>query len=165
MYERPEETAPLSQGDIFDDCPIVFWEVSVTQDGIVRKACELHVRVVVLTQSCDLENVKTTRVQVALVHGSNELVDAGLLAAKTIRDNVRLHRVYGWYFLEASNLLPESIVDLRDVHTLPRALLEHLARAGKRVCTIRTPYREHLAQHFGVAFSRIALPNPPKTVD
>jgi hypothetical protein len=34
---------------------------------------------------------------------------------------------------------------------------------GYRSATIKTPYREHLAQHFAVTFSRIALPEPYDT--
>ena len=38
-----------------------------------------------------------------------------------------------------------------------------LARQGKRVCRIETPYREHMAQHFSVTYSRIGLPQPYET--
>jgi hypothetical protein len=54
----------------------------------------------------------------------------------------------------------ESIVDLRDVHTVSRRVLEHLVDQGKRVARFVTPYREHLAQHFTVTYARIGLPEP-----
>ena len=73
--------------------------------------------------------------------------------------------MFGWYFLEQSDLLPESIIDLRDIHTVSRLLIEDLITKGNRICTIVSPYREHLAKHFADTFSRVALPNPPKTVD
>ena len=84
----------------------------------------------------------------------------GILQPKTIRDQVRAHRVYGWYFLPAGTGVVESIVDLRDLHTMPRALLEQLVQDGKRIARIRTPYREHLAQHFSITYARIGLPEP-----
>jgi hypothetical protein len=115
---------------------------------------------VLLTQACDLENSKTIRIQVAVVHDAQKLVNAGLLTPRTIVDHVRRHLVYGWYFLPAGDGFPESIVDLRDLHTLPRDLLLELARGGKRVVALISPYREHLAQHFSVTFSRIGLPAP-----
>ena len=123
-------------------------------------------RVVVLTQACDLAETKTTRVLVALVHNADEVVRQGILSGSLIRDRVRRGQVYGWYFLPAAPspiALSESIVDLRDLHTVPRAVLEHLIATNKRVCRIVTPYREHLAQHFAVTFSRIGLPEPYET--
>ena len=59
--------------------------------------------------------------------------------------------------------MPESVVDLRDMHTVPRTMLEELIADGKRLSRIVTPYREHLAQHFATTYSRIALPEPYET--
>jgi len=55
------------------------------------------------------------------------------------------------------------LVDLRDVHSVPRVLLEQLIASGKRVATLPSPYREHLAQHFAVTYMRVALPEPYRT--
>ena len=113
---------------------------------------------VVLTQACDLAQKKATRSLVAVVHDAQRLVDRGILRSAVVRDQIRSHRVYGWYFLPAGTALAESVVDLRDLHTIPRHLLERLAQEGKRVCRIATPCREHLAQHFATTYSRIGLP-------
>lgn len=109
-------------------------------------------------------NTKTSKVQVAVVHATAKLVSAGILKAQTIRDQVRRHLVFGWYFLPAADETPESIVDLRDIHTVPRDLLEEQIRLGHRRLAVLTPYREHLAQHFATTYSRIALPEPYETV-
>jgi hypothetical protein len=97
------------------------------------------------------------------VHDAQKLVSAGILKSKVIQDQVRFHRVFGWYFLPAGGFLDESIVDLRDIHTPPRSLLEELIRQGNRSCQIESPYREHLAQHFAMTYSRIGLPLPYET--
>ena len=76
---------------------------------------------------------------------------------------IRSHRIYGWYFLPAGEAIRESVVDLRDLHTIERALLEELAKQGRRTCRIKSPYREHLAQHFATTYSRIGLPLPYET--
>jgi hypothetical protein len=118
---------------------------------------------VVLTQACDLAQDKTTRVVVAPVHAAAELVAQGILKANVIRDQVRRGHVFGWYFLPAAPApidLAESIVDPRELHTIERRTLEYLVGAGKRVCRIQTPWREHLAQHFATTCTRIALPEP-----
>jgi hypothetical protein len=62
---------------------------------------------------------------------------------------------------------PEEIlsqgIDLRELHTIERRTLEYLVGAGRRIGRIRTPWREHLAQHFGTTYTRIALPQPYAT--
>lgn len=165
MYSLPSNAHPLSQGDILDGCPLIFWDCKYVNDEILRKPKEIDARVIVLTQSCDLVNKKSTRVQVALLHETETLVSQQVLNAKTIRDNVRLFKVFGWYFLEESDYLPESIVDFRDIHTVSRILIDDLVSNGLRRCTLDSPYREHMSKHFADTFSRIALPNPPTTVE
>jgi len=119
----------------------------------------------VLTQTCDLANQKTSKVQVAVVHEATILASTGELKATTIRDQVRRGLVHAWYFLPAVETLglPESVVDLHDLHTVPKAVVERLVAAGKRVGRLVTPFREHLAQHFAVTYMRIALPEPYET--
>lgn len=165
IYGDPKPDDPLSQGDVIDGCPFLVWEQSYRNDNPPWEPVRLLLRGVVLTQSCDLEWKKTTRVVVAVVHTAQDMVDQGKLKKSQIRNGVVRHKVYGWYFLPKGPRLPESVVDLRDLHTLPRAILEQLAREGKRVCRIKTPYREHMAQHFSVTYSRIALEEPYRTED
>ncbi len=162
IYESPSADVSLSQGDVIDDCTVLAWkpfQAGSTESDVG----EYSVRVVVITQACDLAQTKSDRVLVAVVHVAQSLVDRGVLKAPQIRDQIRTHRVYGWYFLPAGDGVPESVVDLRDLHTVPRTMLEELIADGKRLSRIVTPYREHLAQHFATTYSRIALPEPYET--
>ncbi len=163
MYLNVPATEPLAQGDIIDDCPL--FRMPVPADGVDLNAEPLrwNTRVVVLTQACDLAQAKSTKILVAMLQPAQRLVDQGVLKPTTIRDQVRRGLVYGWYFLPtaASPLeLPESIIDLREVHTIHRAILDRLVTSGKRVCRLMPPFREHLAQHFAVTYMRIGLPAP-----
>lgn len=165
MYELPA-AAELSQGDILDDCPILVWKLAPPPLDLDVPPEVRLIRVVVLTQACDLAQAKTTRVVVAPVHSAAELVARNVLKAGAVRDQVRRGQVFGWYFLPAAPApfaLDEAIVDLRELHTIERTILEYLVEAGKRVCRIQTPWREHLAQHFGTTYTRIALPEPYAT--
>src|SRR5262245_56448237 len=165
MYEQPA-ASDLSQGDILNECPILVWKLAPPPLDLEVPPEARIIRVVVLTQACDLAQEKTTRVVVAPVYEAAELVARNVLKAGAIRDQVRRGQVFGWYFLPAAPVpidLAESIVDLRELHTIERRTLEHLVGAGKRVCRIRTPWREHLAQHFGTTYTRIALPEPYAT--
>jgi hypothetical protein len=165
MYEQQTATS-LSQGDILDQCPILVWRLAPPPLDLDIPPEVRIIRVVVLTQACDLAQDKTTRVVVAPVHEATELVARNILKAGAIRDQVRRGQVFGWYFLPSAPApinLAESIVDLRELHTIERSTLEYLAGSGNRVCSIRTPWREHLAQHFGTTYTRIALPEPYDT--
>jgi hypothetical protein len=78
---------------------------------------------------------------------------------------LRAGRVFGWYFLPAHVALgmPESIVDLRQLHTVRRDVLTALVHQGQRRARIQPLYGEHLAKHFADTFSRIGLPEPYPT--
>src|SRR5206468_1725213 len=142
--ERPAEqlVVSLSQGDILDACPLVFWADQTREVGEGVKPQSVEARVIILTQSCDLANEKTGRTIVAVVHDAANLVQTGRVKEKFIRSNVRKGQVYGWYFLPAHPscpAFPESLVDLRDLHTVPRALLEGPRDQGKLVCRLISP--------------------------
>lgn len=166
IYDAVSTASPLTQGDIISGCPLLYWDMSTDPTGSSLPVQVTSTeRVIVLTQSCDLVNARTTRVQVALIQGTQRLVERGILKSQTIRDQVRRHQVFGWYFLPAGNAAEESIFDFRDLHPVPRELLEQLVQQGQRRLTLKTPFREHLAQHFGITYSRIALPEPYPTTD
>lgn len=159
MYQLVSVKESLTQGDIVEGCPVTI--LTRTESGWAPE--ESFERVLVLTQACDIANNKVTRVQAAVIQEAEKLVQLGSLSRATIRDHVRLHRVFGLYFLpEWGAHMPESIVDLRDLHTIPLELINELVAKNDRV-RLTTPYREHLAQHFAVTYSRIALPEPYQT--
>lgn len=159
IYQTVPADQLLTQGDILDDCPVF----RATALGRPEESLS---RVLVVTQACDVVQSKADLVVVATVYPATQLVDQGTLKAAAIRDQVRRGQVFGWYYLPAAPdpiPLAESIVNFRDLHTVPRALLETLAADGKRVGRLLTPYREHLAQHFAVTYMRVALPEPYDT--
>ena len=102
IYEAVGIDAPLTQGDIIDACPILTWEPLGADAKRLYEPVEASERVVVLTQACDLTQGKATRVAVCVVQSAEKLVAAGVLKGSVIRDQVRRHRVYGWYFLPAA---------------------------------------------------------------
>ena len=167
MFIVPPPDNLLTQGDILDGCPLVGLGFPAAADDLRNLPVKRWFgRVIVLTQACDLAQAKVDFVLVAEVHEARALVDAGLLKGPTVRDQMRRHLVFGWYFLPASTdpvPMPESLIDLREVHSVPRAVLEQLAAGGKRVASLASPYREHLAQHFAVTYMRVALPEPYPT--
>ncbi len=164
MFARLSASDPLTQGDVIDDCPLVGLNFATLPLDLNDPPTQgWTARVIVLTQACDLAQTKTELVLVAPVRDAQKLVDEGVLKGTVVRDQMRRHLVFGWYFLPATTtpvVLPESLIDPRDVHSVPRAVLEQLIAGGKRVASLASPYREHLAQHFAVTYMRVALPEP-----
>jgi hypothetical protein len=166
IYKLPAPEDPIDQGDLIDGCPVV--RVTGFQpDQLDTATVELDKQItIVLTQTCDLAQDKVDEAVVASVFEANYLVEQKILKAADIQGPVRAGRVWGWYFLPADPALAlgEMIIDLRRLHTIRLTLLRDLCRAGKRRGRLQTPYREHLAKHFGDTFSRIGLPLPYRTV-
>lgn len=165
IYQLPLPEASVDQGDIIDNCPILSLAAFIPGNTESVEVSYAFQRVVVLTQTCDLANQKTTLVTVAVVLDAAALVEQGLLKAADVRGPVRAGRVFGWYFLPKNTGLglDESIVDLRQLHTVRRSVLVSLCQQGQRRARIQPLYREHLAKHFADTFSRIGLPAPYET--
>ena len=166
IYERPGVDVPIDQGDLIDACPLVRIE-KLQADLRQPENVDLHWRlVIVLTQTCDLANEKCIDANVAEVFEAQRLVDQGTLKPADIKGPLRAGRIWGWYFLPAAADLglPEMIVDMRRLHTVPLDLLRTLRRAGQRKARVQPLYREHLAKHFADTFSRIGLPRPYETM-
>ena len=166
IYRLPAVDEPLDQGDIIDQCPVV----RVTDFDLDQPNDKIHLetvsnRVIILTQTCDLANEKVTSITTAVVHDAQKLVDNRILKPSDIRGPIRACRVWGWYFLpkNAALSLPESIIDLRQLHTMRLDLLVALCRRGQRRARLQPLYREHLGKHLADTYSRIGLPQPYDT--
>jgi hypothetical protein len=166
IYSQVSAAEPIDQGDLIDDCLVLRVKaVPPSPDGQPEVDFAFR-RAMVLTQTCDLANDKTTLANVAEVFDAPFLIEQKLFKPADVKGPLRGGRVWGWYFLPADAALGlgEMVVDLRRLHTVPLDLLRDLCRAGKRRARLPTPYREHLAKHFADTFSRIGLPRPYETL-
>jgi len=169
-YERTEGGL-LLQGDILMNCPVfsvagpLSWPLSADAEiEVEAKVFDL----VVMTQSCDLENEKVddillaqlvtwTDVVLAETQRGNEAVRSRKFRKLLVDGNVPglslLHQ------RDTNPELPWSVVDFHRLFTLPkRFITQFAADAGERL-RIRSPYREHLAQAFARYFMRVGLPH------
>lgn len=165
IYRRPEDHESVDEVDIVENCPLLFvtgFDLATTQPPTVDYALA---RVVVVTQTCDLAQGKVTQVVVAPAYDAEHVVAERKLKASDIKGPVRAGRVFGWYFLPANDDfgLPEIIVDLRQLYTVPLDLLEELCRRGERLARIQPLFRGHLGKHLAETYSRIGLPEPYET--
>ena len=153
----------LMQGDLLPGCEVLHWRIEdISPDGNIDTSV-VATDVVVLTQSCDLENEgKAEFVLLA------ELVDYDLLIkhdpakyGKSFRSNCAKGRNVNLALLppfEGPPRVSWSIINFSRVYTLPFAVVrQHAASLGPRL-RLRSPYREHVSQAFGRYFMRVGLP-------
>ena len=83
IYQAPSLDEPLGQGDIIDNCPLVFWSTERDKSGKISwSSTTSDERIVVLSQACDLANARATKVQVAVLHETAWLVNEGVLKSE-----------------------------------------------------------------------------------
>src|SRR5262245_49827144 len=105
IYDLPAADAQLDQGDLIDDCPINLVR-SFALDRSTQPLVDFDFpRVVVLTQTCDLANQKTSFANVAEVFDAQSLIGQHLFKPSDVKGPLRAGRVWGWYFLPADSKL------------------------------------------------------------
>jgi hypothetical protein len=123
---------------------------------------------IVLSQSCDLENDKVEEILLAAVLEYEKLVAAEGAANPYIKGaKWRKAAING--DLAPYSVLPEAdgpppmpwcLVDFHHLFTLPKAYAEQFASSVGQRLRLVPPYREHLAQAFARYVMRVGLPAP-----
>jgi hypothetical protein len=158
----------LAQGDLLQNC---FVPVFPPDFGTTLSPQEVPVataNLIVVTQSCDLENRKVQLVALCPIHSLAEFETASPDFAKKGKwEEVRQGRREGLYLLPSPSA-PENnrealVVDFRQIVSLPFAYLRrHAEQLGPR-WRLQSPYLEHFSQAFARFFMRVGLPSaiPP----
>lgn len=155
----------LSQGDWLPDCyiPILLPDFNPIAGNFVDMDLEVR-SVIILTQSCDLENGKAPLVAVCPIYPLSEWEETNPeFRAKGRWETVRQGRIEGLHLLaglQGPDVNNSSlVVDFRQIYSLPIGyLIAHAERAGQRA-RLRSPYLEHFAQAFARFFMRVGLPS------
>lgn len=156
--------ASLQQGDIFYALPI--YHPSFDDSMVEASITDVDIKafdVIVLSQSCDLEQGKIENVLVSpfwhidqIENLSSELVSAGN------KDRVRRGEMPGYHMLAACELegfmSPIRVVSFRQVFSIPFEFIVSLAKQPTPRHRLLPPYREHLAQAFARFIMRVGLP-------
>ncbi|MFZ5821930.1 MAG: hypothetical protein ACOYYJ_18730 [Chloroflexota bacterium] len=152
----------LEQGDVLLACPIIVPIVGYPLEGNTQGDVQIY-DVIIMTQSCDLENEK---VQDIIVCPHWDLRTAGetdsVLAKKSTWQSIIKGHQYRYAMLSAWRneefSIDVRIVDFGRIFSLPRDFVRQLAtERGKRL-RLCPPYREHLSQSFARFFMRVGLP-------
>jgi len=160
-----EVTGPnLAQGDWLMACPLPVFPSEYALSGKPAGVRVDKADVIVITQSCDLENSKAPLVAMCPIFTISELArfDEQLAKPDTLE---RIRKgIQPAYLMLASPDDPADnrqalVVDFRAIHSLPVAFLQsHAATLGLR-WRLRPPYLEHFSQALARFFMRVGLPS------
>lgn len=159
--------AELAQGDLLKDCPVFRIESPDGDEAVVT--VEEH-DVIVLTQSCDLENGKVDDVLVARVVDyvglvAREGASKPHIKSSDFRNAAVANTLTAYLLLHERAGDPSmgwALVDFHNLFSVPKAVLSSFAEhAGDRL-RLSVPYREHLAQSFARYMARVGLPVSPE---
>lgn len=158
----------LRQGDYLPGCLVPVFSPNFAENSDIQEVQVDEFDLIIVTQSCDLENKKARLVAMTPIYPISEFEKINPAFAKKGRWNEVLKgRVEGLHLL-ASPTNPEDnrkalVVDFREIYSLPYDyLVKHATELGRR-WRLKSPYLEHFSQAFARFFMRVGLPSsiPP----
>jgi hypothetical protein len=161
------EGVGLSQGDFLPGCLVPNFPPdfgSSSSNEVQIATADL----IVVTQSCDLENKKVAFVALCPIYSLTafEAFNPGF-KKKGVWEDVRQGRREGLYLLPSpehpENNRDALVVDFRQIISLPvDYVTAHAGKLGPR-WRLQSPYLEHFSQAFARFFMRVGLPSaiPP----
>lgn len=160
----------LAQGDLLPAClmPVFRDDPSPTNGAAIAEQDVFRSDLIVVTQSCDLENNKAPFVTLCTIHTLQAFEVANpKFARRGEWESVRKGRIEGLHLL-ASPQWPEDnraslVADFGHIVSLPiEYLSDHAASLGHR-WRLDSPFLEHFSQAFARFFMRVGLPSaiPP----
>jgi hypothetical protein len=161
-------SAVLNQGDLLLNIAVPTLQPSFPEsDANGEIPIEIsQVNVIVISQSCDLEQRKIQNVIVASVHSLDEFESVNeAYKGRGKWKEVARGRVEALHLLppteEHDNARRWMAVDFRAISSLPFGYVERAAGSAGDRWRLQSPYLENLSQAFGRFFMRVALPIEP----
>jgi hypothetical protein len=166
FWSAIQETT-LRQGDHLPACLVPVFGSDLADAGTHEVTADEY-DLIVVTQSCDLEQGKSRLVAACPIYPLAEFEAVNPAFAKKGRWNEVLKgRVEGLHllasFTDPADNRASRVVDFREIYSLPfDYLLGRAAQLGVR-WRLRSPYLEHFSQAFARFFMRVGLPSviPP----
>lgn len=160
----------LRQGDYLPGClvpvplfdPTTFGKKDNETQEVEIEVNELDL--IVLTQSCDLENKKVNQVMVCTIYSISEFEETNSEFAKKGKWNdVLAGRIVDLHLL-ASPTNPDNnrealVVNFREIYSLPYEYILKYATDIDCRWRLKSPYLEHFSQAFARLFMRVGLPS------
>jgi hypothetical protein len=156
----------LAQGDLLPGCLVPHFEADfgAAGEGAPETLALGEQTLIIVTQSCDLENGKVGLVAMCPAHTLEDFEAINPpFKKKELWENVRKGRVEGLHLLGSLNTPDDNrgslVVDFGQIFSLPPAYLERRAAALGQRQRLDSPYLEHFSQAFARYFMRVGLPS------
>ncbi|MBI4488114.1 MAG: hypothetical protein HY694_03430 [Deltaproteobacteria bacterium] len=161
-YWERAEGSTLRQGDYLPDCYLPVFGPDITPGKTEQIPVGLS-NLIILTQSCDLENKNLTHVALSPIYSVEEFTKENPQYKADKLNLIRAGRIEGLHLL-ASQTEPEKprkalIVDFRQVYSLPYEYLTTRAAAIGSRWRLCSPFLEHFSQAFARFYMRVGLPS------
>lgn len=152
----------LAQGDLLLNCLIPVF-TGESDNEAVEEYLE-RARLIVITQSCDLENDKAANVAMCPIHRLDEFEKINeKFAMRGAWENVRKGRTEGLHLLASPDKYEDNreslVVDFGHIISLPIDYLKNHAESMECRWRLRPPFLEHFSQSFARFFMRVGLPS------
>ena len=159
----------LAQGDLLPDCRLpIFSDPTPTEDDSPREVDVQIQRLIVVTQSCDLDNNKVDFVALCPIHTLEEFARVNSRFRRPGDwESVRRGRSHSLHMLasysDPGNNLESLVVDFGHIVSLPIVYLKRHALLQDSRWRLTSPFLEHFSQAFARFFMRVGLPSdiPP----
>ncbi|MCT2535692.1 hypothetical protein NC661_06535 [Aquibacillus koreensis] len=153
----------LEQGDIFKEVNVVIPTTELL-NGDSDTIDVIAYDVIILTQSCDLDNSKTPWVQVTPITPLSEMQKISeVFGHKKPLESLRRGHEAKYHLINECTIsgYEEEIclVDFRNVFTVPFNYIKDKASIGNNRLRLKSPYKEHLSQAYAKFFMRVGLPS------
>jgi hypothetical protein len=160
LVEGPD----ILQGDFLNNCPVLLPKDPNEIDRDDLDADLQRYDVVVMSQSCDLEQNHLDLVLVCPHWSLDDFANKGgdFFKSTEGKEQLRKGNVPGYHMLSESKVDTMArgirVVDFRVVYSLPIGFIKAFAEKGGQRLRLLPPYREHLSQAFARYFMRVGLP-------
>ena len=168
--ELSKDDLSLQQGDFIQGCPVILPPKIMRQNHQYDLEVELY-NVLIMSQSCDLENGNVEIVLVCPYHTFTDYKNAlpsnesnSKKAIKKHFEKLRQGLQPNYHLLDKNDHFDDYlIVDFRNVYGVHIEFLREYVKTLNNRIRVLPPYREHLSQAFARFFMRVGLPHniPP----
>ena len=151
----------IMQGDFIPECPIIIPPSEISEqkefDAIIR-----NYNVIIMSQSCDIENDKIDLVLLCPVWPLEEMEKNDFIKSSKGKEELRRGNFTGYHLLnkcELENFIAGyTVVDFRNIYSISLDFIKYFNKTKGQRLRLLPPYREHLSQAFARFFMRVGLP-------
>jgi hypothetical protein len=166
-------SSPLEQGDVLFKCPTIEMTDNFTVRDI-KQSENLPIKLsyrnmIVISQSCDLEDENIDYVQLCPVYPLESLAHLRSSGKRGLLEGDRMVR-YAVLGKNGRKGFPDDflVVDLASVQSIPIEIIKEFAKSSGKRLRLASPYREYLSQKFAYQYMRVGKPTPirlPRSID